>query len=792
MTKKYGLNNHAYSDEKNELPRVDKQTEGDYGYRENSKNLDKENKLVDVTSAHVDDAEEDDDDVDISCGIWNFRTNVFGRYFSNLYVFSVCVGIAALFSTMVDRIIPVQLKSLEKQFNIDNAKAGLLTTCSKIGLMSTILFAGHFTRKSNIPVIIGVSGVVQGFILMMPAVLQYTNPYQLEILTSNNESNHNDSSSKYTCNGGLTGTAGHGNSNASDGASSEEINDVAFIVVLAMQVLKGVTDTFHSFFLPPVYMDDNAVDKTKMSIYMGIRQLFSNLAQPLGTEINGILTEIPVDLKETQMNPKDSRFVAAWWLAFLIFGVGTVIASFPLILFPKQLISKKKQQRALDKATVTFAGGHVNEQEEEQEAEKPIIVITSEDNDFLSPAKRRFSLQSSRKNSNASNSHPSSRRASLFPPLEGPTERKVSLTGDIVFAQTKRRRNEPQTNETRGKQESSMMELLKDFPRAVLRLLRSPVYVLILVDIAIISIPMNGMSMFRNVYMANEYNIPMSQVSYASGISTAVGHITGTVASSWLASRVHSKFGYLYIMLASYLVQTGLNPLYIIFGCGNEQVFGATGEYGVPINDTDSCNCTAAKQLISCGSDGMNYLSPCFAGCTGVDGKLFTECSRLMNTTSPAIVTPGLCNTDCFNNFLLYTGLHGVQYFVEGASMVPRNLLILRLVDPRDRAFAISFFMFFMNVISIPSPNIFGSIIDDTCLIWDKDFCQLYDRDKIRYLLSGVDVGINLMVILTLCLNILLFRWENKKLREKQEAEKLANEQKTELENDEKEVHHKF
>ncbi|KAH9515790.1 hypothetical protein Btru_012015 [Bulinus truncatus] len=164
--------------------------------------------------------EPENEEVDTSCGIWRLRTNVLGGCFSNLYVFALLVGVSGLFTTMVDRIVPVQLKSLEKQFNIDNAKAGLLTSSSKFGLMSTILIAGHFTKT-----------------------------YQ-----------------------------------------------VAFIIVLVIQVLKGVTDTFHSFFLPTVYMDDNVIEKSKMSIYMGIRQLFTNLAQPIGTEINGVLTEIPVDL----------------------------------------------------------------------------------------------------------------------------------------------------------------------------------------------------------------------------------------------------------------------------------------------------------------------------------------------------------------------------------------------------------------------------------------------------------------------------------------------------------------
>lgn len=55
------------------------------------------------------------------------------------------------------------------------------------------------------------------------------------------------------------------------------------------------------------------------------------------------------------MDPKDRRFVAAWWLAFLIFGAATALFSFPIILFPRKLVSKRQQQEALQRAMVSFA-----------------------------------------------------------------------------------------------------------------------------------------------------------------------------------------------------------------------------------------------------------------------------------------------------------------------------------------------------------------------------------------------------------------------------------------------------
>ncbi|CAL1533602.1 unnamed protein product [Lymnaea stagnalis] len=726
--------------------------------------------------------EEQEEEIDLSCGIWKFRTNLFGKCYSNLYLFATFVGISALFSEMVRSIIHVQLTSIEKQFNIDNSRAGLFDVVTRAGYLSTILFGGHFAKKAHIPVIIGASGVFQGFLLTTPAFLQLANPVELPILTPATHSNSSNSTdfgdqAKYMC---LDNVFLANDSGKPKEDNTAPTNQVAFIVILVVQAVKGITDTFHAGFLPTLYMDDNMVDKAKMGVFMGIQHVITDLASPIGKQINGIMTEIPIDLKETTMDPKDGRFIAAWWLAFLVFGAGLAIVSFPLMLFPRKLISKKHQKEALDRAVVSFAGGQVQDEVADQTGETERKEITAQTETNLGSIKRRFStnpVNSSRKDSLASITSPSSRRPSMFPPVVRPSERKVSLAGDLVFEQPIRTHKKPVNSK---KQE--MKEMMKDFPKAILRLLKNPAYVLLLVDIAIMSIPYSGTSIFRSVYMANEYNVPMSEVTLASGVSTALGHIVGTVTSSYLASRVNTRMGYLYIIMSSYIFTVIITPLYIVFGCNNEKIYGLTGEFGIPVNTTGVCDCTDVKVLISCGDDGNNYLSPCHAGCTGVDGKIFTDCLLLANSSLGTSVHPGLCDSPCHQNFIIYTFLSGLQMVATSMAMIPRRLLVLRIVDPRDRGFATSMFMFFFSFMAIPSPNLFGKVIDDTCLVWDGRFCALYDRDKIRYFLSGLDVGVHGLVQITFFIMLILFKWEERKLKRKEAKAATAGDKDIEME----------
>jgi hypothetical protein len=44
-----------------------------------------------------------------------------------------------------------------------------------------------------------------------------------------------------------------------------------------------------------------------------------------------------VYLTDVDMNPQDPRWIGAWWLGFVIFGIVSLFLALPLALFPKQL-----------------------------------------------------------------------------------------------------------------------------------------------------------------------------------------------------------------------------------------------------------------------------------------------------------------------------------------------------------------------------------------------------------------------------------------------------------------------
>nr|KAI8762134.1 solute carrier organic anion transporter family member 1A1-like; partial [Biomphalaria glabrata] len=197
------------------------------------------------------DIDEADDTVDLSCGICKFRSTVLGSWFSNLYTFSVAVGLSSLFAYMSKKIVSVQLESLEKQFNINNTYAGFFETASRVGLIATILFAGHFTRKAHIPVVIGTAGIIQGFLLIAPAILQLADPYTLPVLSYVNQSNGSHESDKYMCGATIINETTNGTT-LSPNTNKKEISHAALILVMVVLTLKSVTESFHTYYLPSV------------------------------------------------------------------------------------------------------------------------------------------------------------------------------------------------------------------------------------------------------------------------------------------------------------------------------------------------------------------------------------------------------------------------------------------------------------------------------------------------------------------------------------------------------------
>ncbi|XP_076068296.1 solute carrier organic anion transporter family member 74D-like isoform X2 [Oratosquilla oratoria] len=106
-------------------------------------------------------------------------------------------------------------------------------------------------------------------------------------------------------------------------------------------------------------------------------------------------------------------------------------------------------------------------------------------------------------------------------------------------------------------------------------------------------------------------------------------------------------------------------------------------------------------------------------------------------------VVRGYCHEEC-DGFTIYIIIQIIAKMVGSTGRVGGTLLHLRCVSDEDKALALGTFTVFLSIFSfIPAPIIMGAIVDSACLIWEEKCgrrgnCWFYDSDKFRYILHAV------------------------------------------------------
>ncbi|RUS81146.1 hypothetical protein EGW08_011087 [Elysia chlorotica] len=77
---------------------------------------------------------------------------------------------------------------------------------------------------------------------------------------------------------------------------NSKVAPYAYQLLLWSLMLQGAINSFRYGALPYVYVDDNVLDKTKTGTYLAISFVFAELTGPVGDLINGVFSNIPVDL----------------------------------------------------------------------------------------------------------------------------------------------------------------------------------------------------------------------------------------------------------------------------------------------------------------------------------------------------------------------------------------------------------------------------------------------------------------------------------------------------------------
>ncbi|KAM4552940.1 solute carrier organic anion transporter family member 3A1 isoform 2-T2 [Fundulus diaphanus] len=477
-------------------------------------------------------------------------------------------------------------------------------------------------------------------------------------------------------------------SNTSSGellCSNKANTNMMYLLLIGAQVLLGIGAT-------PVqplgvsYIDDH-VKKKDSSLYIGI--LFSTLVfgPACGFILGSVCTKFYVDFIfiNTSITPDDPRWIGAWWAGFLLCGALLFFSALLMFGFPHSLPARERDEGA----------------ESEQ-----VMLPPSLSQEYETPK-----------------------------PSNG-----VVLSHEAANSPT-------------------CCQQLRVIPKVTKHLLSNPVFTCIILaacmEIAVVA----GFAAFLGKYLEQQFNLTTTSANQLLGMTAIPCACLGIFMGGLLVKKLNlSALGAIRMAMLVNLISTACYVSFLFLGCDTGPVAGVTVPYG---NETlnvgekpeaqciSHCSCLTSSISPVCGSNGVTYLSACFAGCTRTGASQtasntlqnLTGCTCISSESGPATAIPGKCPmAGCREVFLIFLCVICVCSLVGAMAQTPSVIVLIRTVSPELKSYALGVLFLLLRLLGfIPPPLIFGTGIDSTCLFWssdcgDKGACLLYDNVRYRHL----------------------------------------------------------
>nr|XP_004611341.1 unnamed protein product [Sorex araneus] len=265
-------------------------------------------------------------------------------------MFLVALCLSYICKALGGVVMKSSIIQIERRFEISSSVVGLIDGSFEMGNLLVIVFVSYFGSKLHRPKIIGIGCFIMGIGSILTALPHFLMGYYRYSKDFSTNTSSNLTSSLTVCVPDQDVLLNRTSSTMVGKGHEKESGSYMWVFVLLGNMLRGIGETP----IGPLgisYMDDFA-QEGQSSFYLGILNGVAMIGPIIGFLMGSLFFRIYVDvgyvdLSTIRITPKDSRWVGAWWLGFLVSGMLSIISSIPFFFLPKSLHKQQERKTSL-------------------------------------------------------------------------------------------------------------------------------------------------------------------------------------------------------------------------------------------------------------------------------------------------------------------------------------------------------------------------------------------------------------------------------------------------------------